>query len=295
MFGVLFFGASALIAPSTQAGGRGGSEANHRSCGVELRFRGLDDGRGSSLPAAAQEDCLLAAVEGGRAFCFRCCVARQAAPHRYGEVDGRLCAAASAQDEQTFAGCSTLASPDGDIGRPWCYLAPQLVDASSDSKNWSRRVPRALFGPWRQRNAEQRVHCLCAGGSTAQASSTMTQARRSDSGEAVVLFLSLFACACESWCAVRAAALPEFAAAVNDIRSGKARSPGFWVFALAGSWACAGEFSEGQLGGAGGGEDACHGDEGVRLRSAPWCFFERSLNTGAFGAARKGLGSGWIL
>lgn len=58
------------------------------------------------------------------------------------EVDGRLCAAASAQDEQTFAGCSTLASPDGDIGRPWCYLAPQLVDASSDSKNWSRGVGR---------------------------------------------------------------------------------------------------------------------------------------------------------
>ena len=30
----------------------------------------------------------------------------------------------------------------------------------------------------------------------------------------------------ESGCAVRAAALPEFAAAVNDIRSGKARSRG---------------------------------------------------------------------
>ena len=97
------------------------------------------------------------------------------------------------------------------------------------------------------------------------------------------LFLSfLFACGCESWCAVRAAALPEFAAAVNDIRSGKARSPGFWVFALAGSWACAGEFSEGQLGGAGGGEDACHGDEGVRLRRVSLCFIGRSSTPGAF-------------
>merc|ERR1719359_386929 len=85
-------------------------------------------------------------------------------------VDGRLCAAASAQDEQTFAGCSTLATPDGDIGRSWCYLSPQLVDASSDSKNWQ----------------------YCTG---------------------II-----------DYDAVRAAALPEFAAAVSDIRNGKARA-----------------------------------------------------------------------
>merc|ERR1719263_1872724 len=85
-------------------------------------------------------------------------------------VDGRLCASASAQDEQTFAGCSTLATPDGDIGRPWCYLAPQLVDASADSKNWQ----------------------YCAD---------------------VI-----------DYDEVRAASLPEFAAAVNDIRGEKARA-----------------------------------------------------------------------
>merc|ERR1719456_794834 len=85
-------------------------------------------------------------------------------------VDGRLCASASAQDEQTFAGCSTQATPDGDIGRPWCYLAPQLIDASSDTQNWQ----------------------YCAG---------------------VV-----------DYDAVRAAALPEFAAAITDIRGSKARA-----------------------------------------------------------------------
>ena len=93
------------------------------------------------------------------------------------EVDGRLCAAASAQDEQTFAGCSTLASPDGDIGRPWCYLAPQLVDASSDSKNWSRGVGRELCVVVAAR-ALVGLH-LCAGGSTARALWTTMQARRS--------------------------------------------------------------------------------------------------------------------
>merc|ERR1719313_1684075 len=51
-------------------------------------------------------------------------------------TDGRLCAAASAQDEQTFAGCSSMASPDGSVGRPWCYLAPQLIDAAGDAQNW---------------------------------------------------------------------------------------------------------------------------------------------------------------
>merc|ERR1719263_636820 len=85
-------------------------------------------------------------------------------------VDGRLCASASAQDEQTFAGCSTLATPDGDIGRPWCYLAPQMIDASSDSKNWQ----------------------YCSG---------------------VV-----------DYDEVRAAVLPEFAAAVSDVRSGKSQA-----------------------------------------------------------------------
>merc|ERR1719420_74142 len=85
-------------------------------------------------------------------------------------TDGRLCAAASAQDEQTFAGCSSMASPDGSVGRPWCYLAPQLIDASGDAQNWQ----------------------YCAG---------------------VI-----------DYDAVRAAALPEFAAAIADIRASKARA-----------------------------------------------------------------------
>ena len=68
-------------------------------------------------------------ISRGLQLALGCCTFRP-------EVDGRLCAAASAQDEQTFSGCSTQATPDGDIGRPWCYLAPQLIDASSDSKNW---------------------------------------------------------------------------------------------------------------------------------------------------------------
>merc|ERR1719263_1568786 len=85
-------------------------------------------------------------------------------------TDGRLCAPASAQDEQTFAGCSSMASPDGSVGRPWCYLAPQLIDASGDAQNWQ----------------------YCAG---------------------VI-----------DYDAVRGAALPEFAAAIADIRASKARA-----------------------------------------------------------------------
>ena len=34
-------------------------------------------------------------------------------------TDGRLCAAASVQDEQTYTGCSVMPTPDGDVGKEW--------------------------------------------------------------------------------------------------------------------------------------------------------------------------------
>lgn len=120
------------------------------------------------------EACKKASFLGGD-FSFLALEAKAGEAPRYQQQhrktnDGRLCAPASAQDEQTFTGCSSLASPDGSVGLPWCYLAPQLIDASSDSQNWQ----------------------YCVG---------------------VV-----------DYDAVRAAALPEFAAALADIRSSKARA-----------------------------------------------------------------------
>ena len=42
-------------------------------------------------------------------------------------TDGRLCAAASVQDEQTFTGCSVMPTPDGDVGKEWCRYLWRLV------------------------------------------------------------------------------------------------------------------------------------------------------------------------
>ena len=53
--------------------------------------------------------------------------------HRKTE-DGRLCAAASVHDEQTFTGCSNQPTPGGDVGREWCYVEPQLVSSGGDQR-----------------------------------------------------------------------------------------------------------------------------------------------------------------
>ena len=69
------------------------------------------------------EACKKASFLGGD-FSFLALEAKAGEAPRYQQqhrktTDGRLCAPASAQDEQTFTGCSSLASPDGSVGLPW--------------------------------------------------------------------------------------------------------------------------------------------------------------------------------
>ena len=63
-------------------------------------------------------------------------------------TDGRLCAAASVQDEQTFTGCSVMPTPDGDVGKEWCRGALRGVPTAEDltagqiSVQWRARPGR---------------------------------------------------------------------------------------------------------------------------------------------------------
>ena len=40
-------------------------------------------------------------------------------------LDGRLCAAAFVQNRQAYTGCTDAPNPDGESGRPWCYVESQ--------------------------------------------------------------------------------------------------------------------------------------------------------------------------
>ncbi|KJP86931.1 hypothetical protein AK88_03440 [Plasmodium fragile] len=49
-------------------------------------------------------------------------------------VDGRLCAAAFVQDDQTFTDCTKATDPNGITGREWCYVEVQLV--GKGNRDW---------------------------------------------------------------------------------------------------------------------------------------------------------------
>merc|ERR1711870_16032 len=46
-------------------------------------------------------------------------------------LDGRLCAAAFVQNRQAYTGCTDAPNPDGESGRPWCYVESQLTDVGA--------------------------------------------------------------------------------------------------------------------------------------------------------------------
>ncbi|CAG9473824.1 unnamed protein product [Plasmodium vivax] len=49
-------------------------------------------------------------------------------------VDGRLCAAAFVQDDQTYTDCTKATDPNGITGREWCYVEVQLV--GKGNRDW---------------------------------------------------------------------------------------------------------------------------------------------------------------
>ncbi|VWU51102.1 LCCL domain-containing protein, putative [Hepatocystis sp. ex Piliocolobus tephrosceles] len=49
-------------------------------------------------------------------------------------VDGRLCAAAFVQDDQTYTDCTKSTDPNGVTGREWCYVEVQLI--GKGTRDW---------------------------------------------------------------------------------------------------------------------------------------------------------------
>merc|ERR1712187_520030 len=73
-------------------------------------------------------------------------------------LDGRLCAAAFTVDQRDYSGCVTLPSPDGVVGREWCYVAEQV--ASAGANPWGFCAEAVSFGRARavaQAALEERV------------------------------------------------------------------------------------------------------------------------------------------
>ncbi|CCF75456.2 cleavage and polyadenylation specificity factor subunit 5 [Babesia microti strain RI] len=56
-------------------------------------------------------------------------------------VDGRLCAAAFIQDDQTYTDCTNATAPDGSNGIEWCYVEVQLINKGSSLKDWGECEP----------------------------------------------------------------------------------------------------------------------------------------------------------
>merc|ERR1712146_781644 len=52
-------------------------------------------------------------------------------------IDGRLCAAAFVQNRKSYTGCTDASNPNGESGRAWCYVEPQLLGASAGEASWN--------------------------------------------------------------------------------------------------------------------------------------------------------------
>lgn len=66
-------------------------------------------------------------------------------------VDGRLCAAVFVHGHAAYSGCATVASPDGTVGREWCYVEDGI--GGSNSEDWGYCAPRTDYGDVRMRVA----------------------------------------------------------------------------------------------------------------------------------------------
>merc|ERR1712118_576460 len=66
-------------------------------------------------------------------------------------TDGRLCAAAFVHGRAAFTGCASVASPDGAVGREWCYVEDGAGGPSSE--DWGFCASRIDYGDVRLRVA----------------------------------------------------------------------------------------------------------------------------------------------
>mmetsp|Transcript_126537 Transcript_126537/g.219374 ORF Transcript_126537/g.219374 Transcript_126537/m.219374 type:complete len:209 (+) Transcript_126537:19-645(+) len=75
--------------------------------------------------------------------------------HRKTE-EGHLCAAAFVQNRQTYTGCTDAPTPDGDSGKPWCYLEPEIV-GNPDIKPWGYCVPVIDYDAMRKQFMQEAI------------------------------------------------------------------------------------------------------------------------------------------
>merc|ERR1719222_1836201 len=102
-------------------------------------------------------------------------------------ICGRLCAAAFVQDRQAYTDCTTARSPDGSVGRQWCYVEPQLL--SADHQSWNYCSPVTDYDELRQSAAAAFVEKV------AELRTTVSKLERAQQkGEAA---LELFVHACK--------------------------------------------------------------------------------------------------
>ncbi|KFH01603.1 PA14 domain-containing protein [Toxoplasma gondii MAS] len=67
-------------------------------------------------------------------------------------VDGRLCAAAFVQDDQTYTDCTGARAPDGKAGGEWCYVEVQLLGKGGRDWNWC--IPPINYDKVRSKSRE---------------------------------------------------------------------------------------------------------------------------------------------
>mmetsp|Transcript_89985 Transcript_89985/g.250422 ORF Transcript_89985/g.250422 Transcript_89985/m.250422 type:complete len:133 (+) Transcript_89985:138-536(+) len=67
-------------------------------------------------------------------------------------LDGRLCAAAFVQDQQVYTDCTAAANPSGEVGRPWCYVEPQVA---SSGVSWGNCAPAVDYIALRAQVAQE--------------------------------------------------------------------------------------------------------------------------------------------
>eukprot|EP00919_Chromeraceae_sp_WS-2016_P073476 GHVR01173740.1.p2 GENE.GHVR01173740.1~~GHVR01173740.1.p2 ORF type:complete len:169 (+),score=17.11 GHVR01173740.1:125-631(+) len=69
-------------------------------------------------------------------------------------ISGQLCAAAFVQNGKVYVNCTKEASPDGTVGREWCWLEQQL-QSSGGAQDWNYCIPVTDYAIIRKRAKEE--------------------------------------------------------------------------------------------------------------------------------------------
>merc|ERR1719497_63618 len=69
-------------------------------------------------------------------------------------IDGRLCAAAFVQNRKSYTGCTDAPNPNGESGRPWCYVEAQLLESSGGDAAWNYCAPVVDYDALRAETAK---------------------------------------------------------------------------------------------------------------------------------------------